>query len=322
MAIKKVVVCGGGVLGSQIAFQAAYWGYDTTIWLRSESSIGRTQPKLDTNKANYLNALAKMNETHSEEDLCKGLADSYDSFDYDECVKKTEDAYNNLKLELDMAKAVEDADLVIESMTENFDAKKGVFEKLAPLLPEKTILCTNSSSLLPSKFTKYTGRPKKFLAMHFANDIYRNNTAEIMATKDTDPAVFDEVVEFAKGIHMIPLQLKKEQAGYLLNSLLIPFLLSGLDLLVKGVSTPSDIDKAWKLGTGGPHGPFEILDIVGIKTAYDIVAMFTKIPSFLAPYKFKDQAKLLKGMLDEGKLGKSSGEGFYKYDENKNKIEE
>lgn len=322
MSIKKVVVCGGGVLGSQIAFQSAYWGYDTTIWLRMESSIGRTQPKLDTIKATYLAALAKMNETHDEADLCLGLAESYDTFDYDDCVARTEAAYNNLKLELDMAKAVEDADLVVESMTENFDAKKGVFEKLAPLLPEKTILVTNSSSMLPSKFTKFTGRPAKYLALHFANDIYKNNTAEVMATKDTDPAAFDEVVEFAKGIHMIPLQLKKEQAGYLLNSMLIPFLFSGLDLLVKGVSTPDDVDKAWKLGTGAPHGPFEILDIVGIKTAYEIVNMYTKIPGFLAPYKFKDQAKLLKGMIDEGKLGKSSGEGFYKYDENKNKIEE
>lgn len=322
MAIKKVVVCGGGVLGSQIAFQAAYWGYDTTIWLRSEGSIGRTKPKMETNRTNYLTALAKMNETHSEEDLCRGLADSYDTFDYEDCVRRTEAAFKDVKLELDMAKAVEDADLVVEAMTENVDAKRGVFEKLAPLLPEKTILVTNSSSLLPSKFTKYTGRPKKFLALHFANDIYRNNTAEVMATKDTAPESFDAVVEFAKGIHMVPLKLKKEQAGYLLNSMLIPFLFSGLDLLVKGVSTPDDIDKAWKLGTGGPHGPFEILDIVGIKTAYEIVSMYTKVPGFLAPYKFKDQAKLLKGMIDEGKLGKSSGEGFYKYDENKNKIEE
>ena len=97
------------------------------------------------------------------------------------------------------------------------------------------------------------------------------------------------------------------------NSMLIPLLFSGLDLLVNGVSDCESIDKAWVLGTGSPKGPFQILDTVGLKTAYEIVNMYVKIPSFLAPYNFKGMAKLLKKYIDEGKLGKSSGEGFYKY---------
>lgn len=315
MDIKKVVVCGGGVLGSQIAFQAQYAGFDTTIWLRSEGSITRTRPKLDTIKANYLKALKKMNETHAHEDFCRGLTKSYDTFDYQECVIKTNHAYDNLKLELDLEKAVSDADLVIEAMTEDFHAKEDMFKQLAPLLPEKTILCTNSSSILPSKFTHYTGRPHKFLALHFANDIYRNNTAEVMATKDTDMEIFNEVVDFAWKMHMVPLQLKKEQAGYLLNSMLIPFLGASMDLLVNEISSVEDIDAAWTLGTGAPMGPFEILDIIGINTAYEIVKPLAKVPRMLVPYNFKGQAKLLGEMVSEGKLGKSTGVGFYEYDE-------
>ena len=95
--------------------------------------------------------------------------------------------------------------------------------------------------------------------------------------------------------------------------MLIPLLFSALDLFVNGVSDPASIDKAWKLGTGAPNGPFEILDIIGLTTAYNVVMMYTKIPSFLAPYNFKGMAKLLKKYIDEGKLGLASKEGFYKY---------
>ena len=321
MAIKKVVVCGGGVLGSQIAFQAQYCGFDTTIWLRSEGSIGRTQPKLDKIHATYLEALKEMKDTQSEEAFCPGLADSYEDFDYDECVKKTEYAYSTLKLELDMEKALADADLVIEAMTEEKNAKKAIFQRLAPLLPEKTILVTNSSSLLPSKFMKYTGRPDKFLALHFANDIYKHNTAEVMMTSKTDEAAFDAVVQFALDIKMVPLKLTKEKDGYLLNSMLIPFLMSGFDLYANGISVPEDIDKAWKLGTGAPKGPFEIFDIVGLKPAYEIINRYTKLPGFIAPYNFKAQAAILKPMIEAGHIGKMAGEGFYKYDKDGNKIE-
>lgn len=95
---------------------------------------------------------------------------------------------------------------------------------MAPLLPEKTIVVTNSSTMLPSKLAKYTGRPDKFLALHFANSIWKNNTAEVMAQPKTEEKYFNEVMEFAKGIRMIALPLKKEKSGYLLNSMLIPLL--------------------------------------------------------------------------------------------------
>lgn len=312
--MKKIVVAGGGVLGSQIAFQAAYCGFDVTIWLRSEGSITRTQPKLDHLLEVYKETILLMAtpEGQTPANWARGIAE-YETFKEDECLKKAQTAYESIKLELDMQKAVEDADLVIESMAENVDDKIAFYKKLAPLMPEKTILVTNSSTLLPSKFAKVTGRPDKYLSLHFANSIWKNNVAEIMVQSKTDNKYFEEVMEFAKQIRMIPLPVRKEKSGYLLNSMLVPLLFSGMDLYVNGVSDPESIDKAWTLGTGAPKGPFRILDTVGLTTAYNIVQMYVKIPSFLAPYNFKGMEKMLKKYIDEGKLGMSSGEGFYKY---------
>ncbi|MDD3402385.1 MAG: 3-hydroxyacyl-CoA dehydrogenase [Hespellia sp.] len=312
--MKNIVVAGGGVLGSQIAFQAAYCGFNVTIWLRSEGSIGRTQPKLDHLKEVYADtiSLMAMPEGQTPGNWANGIAD-YESFDKDACLAKAEQAYSGLKLELDMAKAVEDADLIIESMAENVDDKVAFYKKLAPLMPEKTILVTNSSTLLPSKFAKYTGRADKYLSLHFANSIWKNNMTEVMAQDQTDHKYFDEVMKFAEEMRMIPLPVRKEKSGYLLNSMLVPLLFSGMDLYVNGVSDPESIDKAWTLGTGAPKGPFLILDTVGLTTAYNIVKMYLKVPSFLAPYNFKGMAKMLKEYIDAGKLGMASGEGFYKY---------
>lgn len=320
MEIKKVVVAGGGVLGSQIAFQAAYCGFDVTIWLRSQGSIGRTQPKLDSIRKSYIDAIELMAGPNAQANWCRGIAD-VDTFDKEACLARVEAAYSGLKLELDMAKAAADADFIIESVAENVDDKIAFYKALAPLMPEKTILVTNSSTLLPSTFAKYTGRPEKYLSLHFANSIWKNNTAEVMAQPLTAQENFDIVVNFANDIRMFALPVLKEKSGYLLNSLLVPFLLSGLDLYVNGVSDAASIDNAWKLGTGAPNGPFEIFDVVGVTTAYNIVLQYQKVPGLLSPllkkmmlpYNFKGMEKVLKQMIDEGKLGRSAGEGFYKY---------
>lgn len=308
--MKKIVVVGGGVLGTQIAFQVAYSGYDVTIWLRSKDSTSRTKPKLESVRKSYINAINEMDKGGV---WSFGISD-VKGFNKDNCLEKIESAYKSIKIELDLCEALSGADLVIESMSEDFNAKKDIYLKMKDLLDSKTILVTNSSSILPSKLAKYTGRKDKFLALHFANSIWKNNTAEVMMQKYTDDKYFDEVVNFAKSIHMVALPIKKEKAGYLLNSMLIPFLFSALDLLVNGISDVESIDKAWRLGTGAPEGAFQILDVVGLKTAYEIVKMYTKVPSFIAPYNFKGMEKLLKDYIDKGKLGKSSGEGFYKYE--------
>lgn len=312
--MKKIVVAGGGVLGSQIAFQAAYCGFDVTIWLRSEGSIGRTQPKLEQLRKTYLETIDAMSgpEGKTPQVWASGIADP-DSFDPAACKAQVEKAAASLRLELDMAKAVADADLVIESMAENVEDKIAFYRNLAPKLPPQTILVTNSSTLLPSKFAKYTGRPEKYLALHFANSIWKNNTAEIMAQPKTTQAAFDAVMAFAGQIRMIALPVRKEKSGYLLNSMLVPMLFAGMDLYVNGISDPESIDLAWTRGTGAPKGPFRILDTVGLTTAHNIVKQYLKVPSFLAPYNFRGMDAMLREYIDAGKLGMASGEGFYRY---------
>ncbi len=202
----------------------------------------------------------------------------------DELKAQVEKAYDSIKIELDMAKAVADADIVIESMTEDPKAKIDVYTKMKDLLPEKTVIVTNSSTMIPSQFRDYTGRPEKYMALHFANEIWNGNTAEVMGHDGTDPKVYDEVVQFAKEIGMIPLCLKKEQPGYILNTMLVP---------------------------GSPVGPFHILDVVGLKTAYDICSMN---PQAKDPNSTMGRiCAMLKKYLDEGKTGVNAGEGFYKY---------
>ena len=310
MAFSKVVVAGGGVLGSQIAFQAAYCGFDVTIWLRSQGSIGRTQPKLDKLRETYVEAIETMADGSGP--WCAGIADADKPLDKDACLTRVEAAYQGLRLELDMASAVADADLVIESMAEDPKAKIAFYEKLAPLLPAKTVIATNSSTRLPSQFAKCSGRPGKYVALHFANSIWKNNTAEVMGHDGTDQPVFDAMCEFANQIRMIALPVRKEKNGYLLNSMLVPWLLSGLDLWASGVSDPKSIDIAWEHGTGAPKGPFRVIDTVGLNTAYNIVLQFQSVPGLLnplfkkmmLPYNYKRMAQLLKSMID-------SNESFY-----------
>ena len=321
MSFKKVVVAGGGVLGSQIAFQAAYCGKDVTIWLRSEGSIKRTKPKLDALKKEYEKAISLMESQGNNPAIwCEGIADKK-SFDPKKCLEQVELAYKNVKLELDLKKACEDADLVIESMAEITKEKIAFYKKLAPVLPEKTVVVTNSSTLLPSTFASHTKRPNKYLSLHFANHIWKQNIAEVMAQDKTEKKYFDQVMKFAEEIRMSPVPVNKEKAGYLLNSLLVPFLMCAMDLYASGVSDPASIDKAWKISTSAPQGPFEILDIVGLTTALNITEKYLKVPGLINPllkkmmfpYNFKKQYDMLKKLIDEGKTGRAAGEGFYKY---------
>ena len=316
MKYKKVVIAGGGVLGSQIAFQSAYCGFDVTI-LQREQDKQDTETKLQKLKKTYKETIELMKK---QTEWARGISD-VDSFDEKKCLKKVEEAYENIKIETDQKKALEDADLVIESITENLAIKNSFYEQIAPLLPEKTVIVTNSSTLLPSKMAEHTGRPEKFLSLHFANSIWKNNTAEVMAHPKTDSKYFDEIVRFAKSINMIALPVKEEKAGYLLNSMLVPFLLSAMDMVANGISDPESIDKAWTLGTGAPKGPFQIIDTVGLTTAKNIVVEYQKVPGIISPllkkmmlpYNYKAMLELLNKYIEEGKLGKSTGEGFYKY---------
>ncbi|MEH7107809.1 3-hydroxyacyl-CoA dehydrogenase [Bacillus sp. JJ1764] len=286
MNFKNITVAGSGVLGSQIAYQTAFKGFQVTVYDINNEALERAKDRLVNLKHRY------------QEDL--GVS-----------VTEVNDAYNRISFSSDLAKAVADADLVIEAVPEVVQIKTDFYKHLGQVAPVKTIFATNSSTLLPSQFAEATGRPESFLALHFANEIWKNNTAEIMKHPGTDMKVFNEVVEFAKAIGMVALPLYKEQPGYILNSLLVPLLEAAQLLLVKEVADVETIDKTWMIATKAPQGPLAILDVVGINTAYNIGRAKAEATG---DQEFKKLADKLKTeYIDKGKLGVATGEGFYKY---------
>lgn len=286
MNYKNITVAGSGVLGSQIAFQTAFKGFDVTVYDINDEALESSKERITKLKKNYRT-------------------------DLDVAEEEVDAAFNRMSFTTDLAQAVAEADLVIEAIPEVVKIKTDFYNELGKVAPEKTVFATNSSTLLPSQFADATGRPEKFLALHFANTIWINNTAEVMKHAGTDMKVFDDVIEFAKAIGMVALPLHKEQPGYILNSLLVPLLEAAELLLVKEVADVQTVDKTWMIATGAPLGPFAILDVVGINTAHNIVQ------AKAAATGNKDYAKLadlLKNeYIDNGKLGKASGEGFYSY---------
>jgi 3-hydroxybutyryl-CoA dehydrogenase len=317
--LNKVVVAGGGVLGTQIGLMCAYTGKDVTFWLRSESSIQRTRPKIERYSGlmlqDLLAAKAYIGNPMGGFLYPKGLIREWKGITPEAIDALAEQAKKNftenVHIELDLAAALADADVVIESMSEDPKAKIGVYTAMKDLLPEKTVLLTNSSTMLPSTFAEYTGRPEKYLALHFANTIWKNNTAEVMGHPGTDSAIYDRTVAFADEINMIPLQLHKEQPGYILNSMLVPFLSAAQALLATGVADHETIDKTWQLATGAPAGPFKILDVVGLETAYNINQM--KPDAQTEGTVTNLIGKLLKEKIDRGETGVNAGIGFYDY---------
>ncbi|OLU44200.1 3-hydroxyacyl-CoA dehydrogenase NAD-binding domain-containing protein [Faecalibaculum rodentium] len=292
--MNKVTVIGGGVLGSQIALVCAYHGLDTWIWLRSPASIDRAKPKL---KKAFEEIMADIERADGDPArLPAGLQEP--DITTKKAKEKARRALESVHLELNLEKALAGADIVIESMSEDPKAKAEMYAAMAPLLTKDQILVTNSSTLLPSMFADMTGCPERYLALHFANHIWRNNLTEVMAQPKTDPEVFDEVMTFARSISMDPVAVRKERSGYLLNSMLVPFLFSAMDLLVTGTGDVKDIDKAWVKGAGAPYGPFRMLDTIGLETARNIAHNFAAIPEEMAPFHYRDIERMLTEKID------------------------
>ncbi|SLK35953.1 3-hydroxybutyryl-CoA dehydrogenase [Mycobacteroides abscessus subsp. abscessus] len=286
MEFKHITVAGSGVLGSQIAFQSAFKGYQVSVYDINNEVLEKAK-----NRMQQLETFYQRDLSASKEEL--------------------QEAYNRISFYSNLAEATAKADLVIEAIPEVVKIKLDFYQGLAKVAPAHTIFATNSSTLLPSQFAEATGRPEKFLALHFANEIWKNNTAEIMKHQTTADHVFESVISFAKTIGMVALPIHKEQPGYVLNSLLVPLLEAAEMLLVNEVAEIETIDKAWMIGTGAPLGPFAMLDVIGITTAYNIVkgkAEATGKPEYIK------LAELLKTQyIDQGKLGRSTVEGFYQY---------
>ncbi|MEU1953281.1 3-hydroxyacyl-CoA dehydrogenase [Nocardia rhamnosiphila] len=281
LEIRAVTVLGTGVLGSQIAFQTAYHGFRVQAYDIDDKALDAARERFAGLAATY-------------RDEVMGATDEL-----------TERTRAGIGLTTDLGAAVAEADLVIEAVPEVLDIKRQTYRKLGELAPERTIFATNSSTLLPSDMADFTGRPDKFLALHFANQVWKFNTAEVMGTDRTDPAVFRAVAEFAAAIGMVPIEVHKEKAGYVLNSLLVPFLNAAVELAAGDYAEPEAVDKTWRIATGAPMGPFQILDIIGLTTPYNILGSAAETEGL---------ARWLKeNYIDKGKLGVATGEGFYKY---------
>ncbi|MDH7914668.1 3-hydroxyacyl-CoA dehydrogenase [Winogradskyella sp. SYSU M77433] len=286
MNYKNITVAGSGVLGYQIAFQTAFHGFNVTVYDINDEVLEKAKGKFE-----IMSSAFKSDLNASQQQL--------------------EDTYQKLRYSSNLEEAVKDADLLIEAVPENPQIKIGFYEQLAKVAPAKTVFATNSSTLLPSQFASSTGRPEKFVALHFANEIWKHNTAEIMGHPTTSHKVFNDVVEFAKRIGMLPLPLHKEQPGYILNSLLVPLIGAALDLYVNEVADVETIDKTWMVATGAPVGPFGILDVVGVTTAYNInkiAAEKTQDANRIKVMKYLEE-----NFINKNKLGVATGEGFYTY---------
>jgi 3-hydroxybutyryl-CoA dehydrogenase len=286
ITFKNVTVAGSGVLGYQIAFQTAFYGFNVTVYDINDEVLEKAKAKFDILAESY-----KKDLKATEEQLAATKA--------------------NLQYNSNLAEAVQDADLLIEAVPENPQIKIGFYEQLAKVAPAKTVFATNSSTMLPSQFAEYTGRPAQFVALHFANEIWKHNTGEVMKHPGTSDETFNSVLEFAKQIGMVALPIYKEQPGYIVNSLLVPLLSAALDLYVNEVADVETIDKTWMVATGAPVGPFGILDVVGVTTAYNINKMAADKTQ--NPTKIKVAAMLKENYIDKNKLGVATGEGFYKY---------
>ncbi|WP_298347083.1 3-hydroxyacyl-CoA dehydrogenase [Ferrimicrobium sp.] len=281
-SFTHVMVAGLGVLGAQIAYQVAYSGASVTGYDINAKALAAGRQRLEQLRDRY----ARNPGTHGAD--AAGVA------------------FDRIKLTSELKEAATGAELVIEAVPESLELKCSFYRQLAPLLSPTTVIATNTSTLLPSDLAESTGRPDKFLALHFANEVWIHNTAEVMGTSATDLTIYQRVVQFATEIGMVPIEIKKEQAGYLLNSLLVPWLQAASSLFMRGIAEPEMIDMTWRTATGAPSGPFQIFDVIGIRTAYAVSIAGDQTQQEFATY-------LKEHLLDQGKLGKESGEGFYHY---------
>jgi 3-hydroxybutyryl-CoA dehydrogenase len=285
MKIKNVAVAGTGVLGSQIAFQTAFKGFEVSAYDINDEALEKAKERYKVLKERY-------------------QEDNYGT------KEEVDAAYNRISLYTDLAKAVENADLVIEAVPELLDIKQNFYKELSKVAKPETIFASNSSTMTPSQLVGFTGRPEKYLHLHFANEIWKLNIAEIMKHNGTSPEVFEEVIDFAKAIGMVPIPLHKEQPGYVLNTLLVPHLKAAMQMVVDGVAEPEIVDKTWMISTGAPFGPFAFLDIIGPNTPYNLYKAWGEAGDEISA---RVAGWLKKEYLDKGKMGKANGKGVYTY---------
>ncbi|HVB35794.1 MAG TPA: 3-hydroxybutyryl-CoA dehydrogenase [Candidatus Acidoferrales bacterium] len=282
MAIEKVGVVGCGLMGSGIAQIAAQAGCTVVVREVSEERLNKGLASIEKSLNKFVE---KGTLSSADRDAARGRLRG---------TTKLED--------------LKDSDLVIEAIIEQLPEKRELYSALDKICPKNTIFASNTSSLSITEMAFMTARPDRFIGLHFFNPVPLMKLVEVVRTIATDPKVYDEAVAFAGRVGKVPVRTS-DRTGFIVNRLLVPYLLDAVRILEEGVASIEDIDNSMKLGCGYPMGPLTLLDFVGNDTTYYIAnIMFEEFKEarFAPP-------PLLKRMVLAGWNGRKAGRGFYDY---------
>ncbi|MCB0168000.1 MAG: 3-hydroxyacyl-CoA dehydrogenase [Anaerolineae bacterium] len=283
--IKKILIVGGGTMGQQIGLQCAAHGYHVVIYDILANAIEKVLPRLND---------------YADQLIDAGHLDR----------STAEAALGRITTTTNADEAAVDSDLISESVPEDPVLKGKVFAQFNALCPDRTVFTTNTSLLVPSLMAEATGRPDRFLALHFHQPVWVANVADVMPHPGTSAEVVALVRDFAKSIHQTPLVLNKENYGYVFNAMYSGLNRAAVTLAANEVASIEDIDRAWMGVMKMPIGPMGMLDVVGLDTAWHITEYWA---NQIEDTQIRKNADFLKTYVDQGWLGVKSGRGFYTY---------